>query len=276
MKKVICFVLCFCFFPCVSFSEEEGVALDEMTPSLDPVRLQHGARTFINYCLNCHSASGFRYAALQKIGLTKEEILSELAPGHKMSDFLMSSLSPKDAEKWFGVAPPDLSWEARARSVDWLYTYLKSFYRDNARPMGWNNTLFPNVNMPNVFYDLEGVRGVSFEELRALHDDSGHFLKYVYRLRRYAGDGAHTETIKDFKDPDHFPYERILWEEPQKGLMSPMQYDQVLTDLVSFMAYMAQPHLKEREIIGFFFLTWLVILSVLFYFLKASFWKDIE
>ncbi|WP_176695731.1 cytochrome c1 [Candidatus Ichthyocystis hellenicum] len=269
------FLLAF-MVPVVGFSEEDGVALDRARISLNPVNLQRGARTFVNYCMGCHSASGFRYAGLQKIGLKKEEILTYLAPDRKISDFLISSMNHSDAEKWFGVIPPDLSWVARSRGVDWVYTYLRSFYRDNDRPNGWNNVAFPSVNMPNIFHDLGGVRSVTFEEVREIHDDSGNLSGYKRLIKTYPGDGSHKETVESLPGVNYSPYHRTIWGEYKGGLVTPVKYDNLITDLVSFLSYIAEPKLEERESIGFFFITWLLILSGLLYALKSDFWSDVD
>ncbi|WP_092401146.1 MULTISPECIES: cytochrome c1 [Candidatus Ichthyocystis] len=277
-RTILClFIFAVSTVPVEGLSEEGDVALDRANISFNPVHLQRGARTFVNYCLSCHSASGFRYDGFRKIGLGKKEILTYLAPGKKMSDFLISPMSHFDAEKWFGVVPPDLSWVARSRGVDWIYTYLRSFYRDNSRPSGWNNVIFPSVNMPNVFYDLEGVRSVTFEDLRAIHHAaSGDISGYVHTVKTYPGDGSHSETVNNLPDMGHYPMSRVIWGDPSGGVVDPVAYDHIIADLVDFMAYMAEPTLEDRESIGFFFVSWLLVLSGLFYALKVDFWKDID
>ncbi|WP_092483786.1 cytochrome c1 [Candidatus Ichthyocystis hellenicum] len=274
-SRIIVFFLAF-IVPVVGFSEEDDVALDRVHVSLNPVNLQRGARTFVNYCLGCHSASGFRYAGFEKIGLKKEEILTYLGPDKESKDFLISSMYHPDAEKWFGVVPPDLSWIARSRGVDWIYTYLRSFYRDNDRPNGWNNVIFPSVNMPNVFHDLSGVRSVTFEEVRAVRDNLGNLSGYKRVIKTYPGDGSHKETVENLSDLNHLPSHRTIWGEYKGGVVSPVKYDNLITDLVSFLSYMAEPKLEERESIGFFFITWLLILSGLLYALKSDFWSDVD
>lgn len=119
--------------------------------------LQRGARTFVNYCLNCHSANYMRYNRLLDIGLTEKQIKDNfLVDGQKIGDTMKISMNPKDAKQWFGAAPPDLSVEVRARGADWVYTYLRGFYRDETRPTGWNNTVYDKVAMPHILYELQG------------------------------------------------------------------------------------------------------------------------
>jgi len=126
--------------------------------------LQRGARTFINSCLNCHSASYMRYNRLQEIGLTEKQIKDNLLfAGEKVGDTMKVSMSKKEAKAWLGVAPPDLSVEVRARGADWVYTYLRSFYRDDTRPTGWNNVVYDKVAMPHVLYELQGEQAFDHE-----------------------------------------------------------------------------------------------------------------
>ncbi len=162
--------------------------------------LQNGAKVFVNYCLNCHGASYMRYNRLKDLGLTDEQIKNNLMfTADKVGELMKISMQPDDAKAWFGVAPPDLTVIARARAsesgsgADWLYTYLRSFYRDDARPSGWNNVVFENVGMPHVLWELQGeqVMGedhrlklakpgkLTREEYDALVADLVAYLKYM-------------------------------------------------------------------------------------------------
>jgi len=142
-----------------SFAHEE-LALDH-APIVegDKGSLQRGARAFANYCQNCHSAQYLRYSRLTDIGLTEEEIKANLMfSSEKVGDTMTVALDKADAKAWFGNPPPDLSVEARVRGADWLYSYLRGFYKDSSRPTGWNNTVYHNVGMPHVLYELQGVQ----------------------------------------------------------------------------------------------------------------------
>jgi len=131
----------------------------------DKASLQRGARAFANYCQNCHSAQYLRYSRLTDIGLSEEEIKSNLMfSSDKIGDTMTVALDKADAKAWFGNPPPDLSVEARVRGADWLYSYLRGFYKDSSRPTGWNNTVYHNVGMPHVLYELQGVQEMSGEE----------------------------------------------------------------------------------------------------------------
>ena len=133
----------------------------------DQESLQRGAKTFVNYCLNCHSAQAMRYNRLQDIGLTEEQIKDNLIfAGAKVGETMTNSMNKKDAKAWFGAAPPDLTVISRSRGADWLYTYLRGFYRDETRPTGWNNMVFDKVGMPHVLYELAGRAGAARGEAR--------------------------------------------------------------------------------------------------------------
>lgn len=181
--------------PTLAFANVE-VHLDKapIEPS-DQASLQRGARTFINNCLNCHSANYMRYNRLQDIGLTEKQIKENLLfTAEKVGDPMTTAMNKKDAKKWFGVAPPDLSVEVRARGADWVYTYMRSFYRDETRPSGWNNLVFDKVAMPHVLYELQGEQALnhethtltltksgklSVEEYDALVGDLTNFMAYM-------------------------------------------------------------------------------------------------
>jgi ubiquinol-cytochrome c reductase cytochrome c1 subunit len=131
----------------------------------DAVSLQRGAKYFVNYCLSCHAASNMSYMRLQDLGLSEQQIKDYLLfTGDKVSTQMQVAMAPKDAREWFGVPPPDLSVIARSRSPDWLFTYLRGFYRDDSSPSGWNNVVFQNVAMPHVLYELQGVQRINKDE----------------------------------------------------------------------------------------------------------------
>ena len=130
----------------------------------DHASLQRGAKIFVNNCLNCHSANYMRYNRLKDIGLTEKQIKDNLLfAGEKVGDTMRVAMNPKEAKKWFGVVPPDLSVEVRARGADWVYAYLRGFYRDETTPTGWNNTVYDKVAMPHVLYELQGEQKLNHE-----------------------------------------------------------------------------------------------------------------
>ncbi|KAG0164554.1 hypothetical protein DFQ28_005564 [Apophysomyces sp. BC1034] len=230
----------------VARAEEEKVVLErapDRTNSL--ASLQHGAQLFVNYCLNCHSASMLRYSKLRSIGISQHAIEENLLfSGGKVGDTMTIAMRAADAKEWFGVAPPDLSLEARARGVDWLYTYLRTFYRDPARPTGWNNRVFPDVVMPHVLWQLQGVRDAKFVEKKG-------------------EDGGVTHQFSGFT-------------QVSKGTLAPIDYDSSVADLVSYLAWMSEPVRKTRERVGVWVLLFLGVLTLCAWRLNAAYWKNIK
>lgn len=228
---------------------EEGMHLDKAPINeRDALSLQRGARLFTNYCLSCHSAKYMRYNRLQDIGLTDKEIEKSLIfTGAKVGDEMKVAMDPKDAANWFGKAPPDLSVIARSLSeghngADFIYTYLRSFYRDPKRPTGWNNVVYPNVAMPNVLWQLQGVQ--------------------VLKTEKVSGSDGKQEVHK------------LVLAKP--GTMTPMEYDQAVADLVNYLVYQSEPVRLERQTIGIYVLIFLAIFLLLAYLLKREYWKDVH
>lgn len=156
--RTLFFVLLFA--PLTALAAAAGYRLDPSPHELtDLVSLQAGARTYMNYCLGCHGLQFMRYDSLTEIGLNEAQIKENLLfTGERVGDAIKVAVDPKAAKGWFGVAPPDLSVVARSRGADWLYTYLRTFYRDPKTPTGWNNAVFPNVAMPHALWTLQGER----------------------------------------------------------------------------------------------------------------------
>ena len=231
-------------------ASESGVRLDAapINPT-DVISLQSGARTFANYCLNCHSASLMRWNRLTELGLNEAQISDNLIfTGAKVGDLMDVAMTKKDGRKWFGAAPPDLSVIARARGADWLYGYLRGFYRDPARPTGWNNVVYENVGMPNPMWQLQGERVRVEEEVKGGEVREGH--------------GGATK--------------RIRYEMAKAGSLTPIQFDETVADLVNFLVYIGEPAATSRKQIGIFVLLFLLALLPLVYLLKREFWKDVH
>ncbi len=195
MKKIFLVLITISSFSLTAFANEE-IDLDKAPiDASNHESLQRGARTFVNYCLNCHSANYMRYNRLLEIGLTEKQIKDNLLfAGEKVGDQMKVAMNKADAKKWFGAAPPDLSVEVRARGADWVYSYMRGFYRDNTRPTGWNNTVYDKVAMPHILYELQGEQTLNHEthkltltkpgklsvtEYDALVGDLTNFLAYV-------------------------------------------------------------------------------------------------
>ena len=161
MKKLLIILI---FLPVLALANTAPITVTAPIDANDYASLQRGARTFVNSCLNCHSANYMRYNRLKDIGLTEQQIKDNLLfAGEKVGDTMKTAMNPKDAKKWFGVAPPDLSVEVRARGADWVYAYMRGFYRDETTPTGWNNTVYDKVAMPHVLYELQGEQVMNHE-----------------------------------------------------------------------------------------------------------------
>jgi len=231
---------------------ETDVKLEKVEIDLaDLPGLQAGARTFVNYCLGCHGAGLVRYNTLLELGLTEQQVRDNLMfTADKIGEYMRTAMKPSDGKEWFGVAPPDLSVIARSRGADWLYTYLRGFYRDASTLTGWNNTVFPNVGMPHVLGDLQGER-VRKEEP-------------VLRDGKEVGDG-HGGVLK-----------RVTFETVRPGSQTAIEYDRTVRDLVNFMVWMGEPVQVKRKQLGLFVLIAIGILIVLSYLLYKEYWKDVH
>jgi ubiquinol-cytochrome c reductase cytochrome c1 subunit len=242
MKKLL---LIFGLFLPTLVMANEGVQL-ERAP-IDPnnqASLQRGAKVFVNYCLSCHSAAYMRYNRMADIGLSDAQIKANLLfASEKVGDTMTVAMPKKDAKAWFGAAPPDLSVEARARGADWLYGYLRGFYRDDTRPTGWNNTVYEKVAMPHILWQLQGQQILKVEEKVDAH-------------------GIKTEA------------HMLVLDKP--GSMSPAEYDATIADLVNYLVYMGEPAKNQRLRLGLIVLLFLGLLFVVTYYLKKEFWKDIH
>jgi ubiquinol-cytochrome c reductase cytochrome c1 subunit len=251
MKKLIFFVLVAFGLAGAALASEETVHWDK-APSRtnDLPALQNGAKLFVNYCLNCHSAAYMRYNRLQDIGITEQQIKDNLLFADvKVGDVMKAAIDPKDAKEWFGANPPDLTLVARSRSghggtgADYLYTYMRTFYRDAERPTGWNNLVFPNVGMPHALWQLQGEREPEWETLK-----------------------EHGHEEKVFKG----------WKQLSPGAMTPLQYDQAVGDLVGYLEWMAEPAQNHRVRVGAWVMLFLAVLTVIVWRLNAAFWKDVK
>ena len=242
----------------------------------DLASLQNGARLFVNYCLNCHSANYMRYNRLQDLGLTEQQIRDNLIfTGVKVGELMRVAIDKADAKSWFGVPPPDLTVTARSRGssagtgTDWIYTYLRGFYRDPGRPSGWNNLVFHNVAMPHVLWQLSGQHEL-VEQVFETHDAAAAALIAAKSV-------AHLEEVVG-KDKNGNDVKRYLLKslKPGSGALSTVEYDKLVADLVNYMTYMAEPARLERRQIGIYVLLFLGILFIFAFLLKKEFWKDVH
>ena len=228
--------------PMTAFAGEGEGLLEANTHLTDQASLQHGAKLFMNYCSGCHSLKYMRYSRIgEDLGLSEKEVTDNLNfTGAKYMDRINVSMRPDDATAWLGKAPPDLSLEGRSRGANWIYTYLKSFYMDESRPLGWNNTLLKNASMPNVLWQLQGIQ----------HPVMG-------------------------KGPDGQPaVEKLVLGE--KGSMTPEEYDLAARDISAFLQYAAEPASVQRETYGVWVVLFLVVFTFLAYMLKHEYWRDVH
>ena len=236
----------------------ESVKLDPVNIDLnDKDSLQRGARIFVNFCLSCHSASYMRYNRMgQDLGISEELIKENLLfAADKVGDLMKAVMPKDDAKLWFGVVPPDLSLITRSRTPEWVYTYLRSFYRDNKSPSGWNNVVFPNVAMPHVLYEWQG-------DQRAVYNT-------VKRKSHVVIDGNKIE-----KEIETEVFDRLELEKP--GSMTAKEYDKAMLNLTHFLVYLGEPAKLVRYRIGIYVLIFLVVFLVFAYLLKKEYWKDIH
>jgi len=246
MKKLIAAFL-LSVAPAVGLAAGGGVHLDHANVDLrDQASLQRGAKLFADYCMGCHSLKYARYERVgTDIGLTPDEVKRDLMPaGGKIGDLMKTAMTAADGEKYFGTVVPDLTLVARLRGEDWVYTYLRSFYLDEKRPLGFNNVVFPDVGMPHVLADLQGVQKAVF---------------------------------KEEKDKDGNPHKAFQkFEQVSPGKLSPGEYDAAVRDLTAYLAYMGEPMKLERQSLGIKVMLFLLLFFVLAYFLKKEYWKDVH
>ena len=223
----------------------------------DQPSLQRGARIFVNYCLSCHSAAYMRYNRMgADLGLSEELVKENLLfAADKVGDLMKAVMPREDAKDWFGTAPPDLTLVSRSRGPEWVYTYMRSFYRDNKSPGGWNNVVFENVAMPHVLYEWQG--------------DQRPVYQTVKRTVTVEQNGKSTK-----KEIDEPVFDKFVIERP--GSMSAQEYDGAMRDLTNFLVYLGEPAKLSRYRVGVYVLLFLAVFLVFAYLLKKEYWKDVH
>ncbi|MFC3283596.1 cytochrome c1 [Litchfieldella rifensis] len=256
MRKQL-FALLFTLVPMTGFAAGgESVHLDEMTPDLsDKASLQNGMKLFTNYCMGCHSLDYQRFArAAEDLGMPQDLVEENLIFSSDLAfnDQMRNAMAEGDAEGWFGAAPPDLTLEARLRGPDWIYTYLRGFYKDPERPWGVNNTVFPLVGMPNVLEPLQGVQEMVCAE---------------------------TDKPVPGHEPDPLTgkYQSCeVLQVTEPGKMEVDEFDAAVYDLTNFLAYVGEPSKLQARALGPGVLIFIVIFGILAYLLKREYWRDIH
>lgn len=245
IKKMGLFFICLCLLLTKQISLANEIEMQSISIDInDKKRLQRGAKLFMNYCSGCHSLKYMRYNRMaEDLGLTyadgtiDKNLLNNLIfTQATFNDTIRIAMPPEDAKRWFGIVPPDLSLSARERGAAWLYHYLKNFYSDKSRPFGVNNQMVPNVAMPNILEPLMG-------EMILVSDNQTHLSSLLL---------------------------------VQQGEMTPIQFDNSLQDLVTFLVYVGEPVKLVRYKIGLFVIIFLCILLIVVYFLKRIYWRRLE
>ncbi|PKG38996.1 cytochrome c1 [Psychromonas sp. Urea-02u-13] len=248
MKKLmIALVAAFSILPMFAVAAGGNVHLDKANYDLsDKASLQSGAKLFMNYCIACHSTGYQRYGRVATDLDIPEQLMKEnlIFTDSKIGDLMHNSMNKKEAAQWFGAPPPDLTLVARVRGADWIYTYLRSFYADESRPFGVNNTVFPEVGMPHVLEELQGISTPTFE---VTTDKNGVEHKKVVSLTS-----------------------------DESGEMSSDEYDEAVLNLVNFLVYAGEPNKLERQGMGVWVLAFLFVLFIVSYLLKKEYWRDIH
>lgn len=247
--------------PAFASASEGGATMESAQIDLnDKASLQRGAGLYMSYCSACHSLGYQRYSRMaEDIGLTQDEVEKNLMfTDAKFGELMNTGLDPKQANAWLGKAPPDLSVVTRtkAEGADWVYNYLKSFYVDESRPTGWNNTVFPGASMPNVLWQLQGSQYALTEPKHTnAHGEAEPCLKGEYQ----------GQCITGFSTPDH-----------KKGTLTPEEYDQAARDISTFLAYVGEPSAVERQSLGVWVVLFLALFTLLAYLLKTEYWRDVH
>lgn len=244
MTKLRLFALLLAFVPALGLAASSGPLESSGTDLSDRASLQRGAGLFMNYCSGCHSLSLHRYSRIASdLGLSQELVEQHLIQGDaKFGENINTGIAAGDGNAWFGKAAPDLSLTARAKlgGPDWIYSYLKGFYVDESRPLGWNNTVFPGASMPNVLWELQGIQRPVYEEG---HDGMQHVAKL---------------------------------ELASPGRLEGAEFNQVARDISAFLQYVAEPAALKRESVGVWVVLFLAFFTFLAWLLKSEYWRDVH
>ncbi len=266
MKKQLLAVV-FALVPLLAVASEEGgwpIDHVKMDPT-DKASLQQGAQLFMNYCMGCHSLQYERYNRLVTgLGIPEDLVMQSLKfdGSAKIGDLMVNSMPTKQAKEWFGAPPPDLTLVTRARGADWVYTYLRTFYHDPARPWGVNNKVFPDVGMPHMLLGLQGMQECAPGP--ELAENGGILRDPMTRKEVLFGEDGKALH----------PCGRLKVTEP--GTLTPEEYDQAMYNLVNFLNYMAEPMQETRRRTGIYVLFFIAIFFVFAWLLNREYWKDVH
>lgn len=265
----------------VALAAEGGYQLEQAPNRINNMAsLQNGAKLFVNYCLSCHSAVSMRYNKLTEIGLTDDEIKKNLLfTTDKIGDLMQIAMTPTDAKRWFGVTPPDLSVIARAKSttmgpsgVDYVYTFLRTFYRDTSKKSGWDNAVYPNVAMPNVLWQLQGPVDQTHTTIRRAEDNGkAQWTRSVTTFDSQGYAQTKAEELKNYRGPT---VDKIAFK-PVNAIQA-ATFDNDVADLSNFLGWMAEPQQQLRKQMGVWVLLFLGLFLLVTIRLNSVYWKDVK
>lgn len=263
-KTLIAFLLV--FMPAVAMAAAGGkscgkIDCDPFKVDLrDKAAMQRGAQIYANYCMGCHSLRYSRYERVANdLGIPHDLMTEHLIfDDTRIGELMFNALPDALGKQWFGVTPPDLTLLARRRGPDWLYTYMRTFYRDDSRPYGVNNLVFPDVGMPHMLHELQGEQ----------------VCKPGWALAPNGGIRRDPVTNENLEDP-HLPCGRVE-HVSGTGQLSPAEFDGTVGDLVSFLEYVGEPIQLERQRLGIFVLLFLALFLVFAWLLNREYWKDVH
>lgn len=226
MKKRHILSILVTLLSCQVYAQEQQPDLEKLELAHPPINrsdmdsIKRGAKFFATNCNSCHSLKYLQYDPIVKeAGIVYNRVPPPLP-----------------------VPPPDLSLEADVRGVNWIYTYLHSFYKDPKSSTGSNNLLFPNTSMPDIVGPYQGDQEIVKDPMTDIYGDTEWY-----------------DWLKLTKE----------------GSMTPDQFDASIGDLVNFLAYAATPYQQTQEHIGYWVLGFLAIMFVLLYILKQEYWRDV-
>ena len=280
MRKYL-FALLLVLAPTFVLAAAGGYPLDRApSRASDMAALQNGAKLFVNYCLNCHSASLMRYNRLKDIGLTDAQIKANLLfSADKVGETMKVAMTVADSKQWFGAPPPDLSVITRARSssagsgADYVYTYLRSYYRDASRPTGWNNLVLQNSAMPHVLWERQGPR----ELLTTLvHEQESESKGKTWETVTTSYDRNGIATVKKELLSGHAGHASFQAQFTNLDKTADVQYERDVADLVGFLTYVSDPSAMTRQRLGVWVLLFLGVFSVVAWWLNSVYWRDVK
>jgi len=254
------------------------------------VSMQNGMQVYMNNCMGCHALEFQRYNRSAKdLKMSEQMVIDNLMfTADKIGDPMSNNMQVEMSEKWFGTAPPDLSLIARSRSPHWLYNYLRGFYKDDTRPYGVNNSVFVDVGMPHALENMQGIQDKT-EEVKGIENDIGYAHGEIATAREAlkTNEGSvssHNEAIDKAEHLIHEKESELIELSKSgdyftlitEGRLTPQEFDSSMTDLVNFLEYVGEPIKIERKGMGIYVLMFILFFTVVAYFLKKEYWKDVH